>query len=712
MTGSFFLDWGVISVSVFNTIILFWLALTVLLNAQRKRFGVWLAGLGMTMGSFFFAIHTVIIYNGFTYTERQIEVLWSLGWTLLLILPVAWYMLILWYLGFWENERHYLQNRQKYWFIVDVILFVITARYVLFTNTLPTFIDFASLDMSNALSIRNIPLLMIIYPLYILLSITLSVDALRFPGPNFRIMGDTARMRARPWLIASSCMLLIVSLMVTSFMVWVVFNSWKYQKYDTYFMIYSIVEITDLVISSFISLAVLSLGQAITSYEIFTGNTLPRRGLFRNWLNTIFLAAAYSIIIGAGLTGRIAVIHYLIFTAFLMTGFYVMANKRFYIERERFMSELYPFVKTQNIYNNLLNESEDAEHSENSSFYAMCKDILETEKACLIPLGYFSPLINKKFYFPEISECNVDIDSIVNKENLHNHLCYMLSSNNPDKYILYVPLWNEKGLTGLLFIGKKIDNGLYSQEEIQIARSISERIIDIHASTQMAKTLIDTQRKKMTETKLIDSQTRRILHDDILPILHTSIIDINSDTDKQEIISSISSAHKKISDLLANNGNDNLTKVSKDGLIKAVKIFVEKEMKNHFESINWEINQEAEEYLINLSLTVNEVIFYAIREIIRNSAKYAKNEQGKANLTVKVEIDKELKIIIEDDGQGINSETKSIAGSGQGLKLHSTMIAVIGGYLSVESEKNHFTRISIVLPIVDLDTPILDEEKI
>ena len=33
MTGSFFLDWAIMAVSLFNTILLLWLGLAVLLNA-------------------------------------------------------------------------------------------------------------------------------------------------------------------------------------------------------------------------------------------------------------------------------------------------------------------------------------------------------------------------------------------------------------------------------------------------------------------------------------------------------------------------------------------------------------------------------------------------------------------------------------------------------------------------------------------------------
>ena len=40
MTGGFWLDWAIISVSLFNTILLCWLGLTVLLNADRRDWGV------------------------------------------------------------------------------------------------------------------------------------------------------------------------------------------------------------------------------------------------------------------------------------------------------------------------------------------------------------------------------------------------------------------------------------------------------------------------------------------------------------------------------------------------------------------------------------------------------------------------------------------------------------------------------------------------
>jgi two-component sensor histidine kinase len=58
----------------------------------------------------------------------------------------------------------------------------------------------------------------------------------------------------------------------------------------------------------------------------------------------------------------------------------------------------------------------------------------------------------------------------------------------------------------------------------------------------------------------------------------------------------------------------------------------------------------------------------------------------------------ELEIVIEDDGVGLKSEEEVGGGGGQGLALHSTMMAVVGGALAVESVPDTFTRVSLTLP--------------
>ena len=49
----------------------------------------------------------------------------------------------------------------------------------------------------------------------------------------------------------------------------------------------------DLLGSLLLAAQVVLLGQAIVSYEVFTGKTLPRRGLARYWRNALILAAGF-----------------------------------------------------------------------------------------------------------------------------------------------------------------------------------------------------------------------------------------------------------------------------------------------------------------------------------------------------------------------------------------------------------------------------------
>ena len=69
------------------------------------------------------------------------------------------------------------------------------------------------------------PLIVLIYPPYILLCLVLALDALGRPGPTNRLMGEAARRRARPWLMTASILLLVVCLLVGSFMAWTVWNA-------------------------------------------------------------------------------------------------------------------------------------------------------------------------------------------------------------------------------------------------------------------------------------------------------------------------------------------------------------------------------------------------------------------------------------------------------------------------------------------------------
>ncbi|HEX7598224.1 MAG TPA: hypothetical protein VF518_08420, partial [Polyangia bacterium] len=141
MSGNFLLDWASMAFSLFNTILLLWLGLTVLLNAERRTWGVWLAAEGLLMGAAFFISHSAILgQNPYSLVSSagawpsQIEVWWIAGWGLVIASPFAWYVLMLWYTGFWDGDRSdqsassasseasTLYRRQLPWFVLSVLL--------------------------------------------------------------------------------------------------------------------------------------------------------------------------------------------------------------------------------------------------------------------------------------------------------------------------------------------------------------------------------------------------------------------------------------------------------------------------------------------------------------------------------------------------------------------------------------------------------------
>jgi glucose-6-phosphate-specific signal transduction histidine kinase len=57
-----------------------------------------------------------------------------------------------------------------------------------------------------------------------------------------------------------------------------------------------------------------------------------------------------------------------------------------------------------------------------------------------------------------------------------------------------------------------------------------------------------------------------------------------------------------------------------------------------------------------------------------------------------------LEIKVEDNGIGLSPDNLTPQGNGQGLALHSTMMAIVGGTLATESLPGHYSRIILSLP--------------
>ncbi len=365
MSGNFLLDWASMAFSLFNTILLLWLGLTVLLNAERRTWGVWLAAEGLLMGAAFFISHSALLAQnpyslvaGSGAWPSQIEIWWHAGWGLVIASPFAWYVLMLWYTGFWDGRdsaASSLYRRQLPWFVLSVLVTLFMLGLLIFANPLPDIVHAVQLDLSGVPALGGIPILILAFPIYILLCIFLSLDGLLRPAPSGRLMGDLARRRARPWLLGSTFVLLAVSLLVGGVLFWLVaYAQARPLQLIDYARLATTLAWFDLALAALLAVTILLLGQAIVSYEVFTGKVLPRRGFLRQWRNIVILAGGASTLAAWSLTSQLHPIYTLLLALLLMTVFYALSSWRSYVEREQSIRRLRPFTAGPRLYETLI----------------------------------------------------------------------------------------------------------------------------------------------------------------------------------------------------------------------------------------------------------------------------------------------------------------------------------------------------------------------
>ena len=703
MSGQFTLDWAGLAFSLFNSLTLLWLGLTVLLNAERRTLGLWAASAQLLVGGAFFLIHTVILGYGANFFSQGLNIWWQLGWIPVATLPYAWYGVMLWYAGFWSEQGAALQQRHRIWLGLATLLALAILVMLVLANPLPEIRQVLQLSLSATPSLFGVPLLVLVYPLYLLVCLFLSLDVLRRPAPSTRLMGELARRRAAPWLSGATAVLIVVSLLVGWVMLWVILNAGLH-AYD------SLLALTlarfDLAIAALIALAVVLVGQAIISYEVFTGKALPRQGLRLYWRRLLILAAGYSVVVAWGVSQNLHPVYSVLLSTTLMVTFYGLLSWRAYSERERYLEKLRPFVTSQRLYDHLLEQNEPLPEAAElaAPFWALCAELLEAPQAYLIPLGASAALAGPALAYPPEARPEPPLEDILPQFSPGQTSLIPLPSEPGCPALWAVPLWSERGLVGALVIGEKRDASLYTQEEVELASTAGERLVDTLASVGLARRLVSLQRQRLTEVRVLDGQTRRALHDEALPQLHAAMLTLNQprlsrEPAVQQALEALAAVHRQVADLLREAPPLEAPQLERLGLAGALNRLVESEFQGDFERVTWDVSEESRGAVQALSPLAAEVLYYAAREAVRNAARHGREAGGSEPLQLKIEIrtGEGLEIVIEDDGVGLEASGRASRGAGQGLALHSAMLAVLGGTLAVESSAQGSTRVVIRL---------------
>jgi signal transduction histidine kinase len=732
------LDWVIRAVSLFNTIALLWLGLTVLLNTERHTWGSLLAAGGLLMGGLFFVAHTLIAAGQLERFSTELA-LWSrLIWLPCIVLPYLWYLVMLWWTGVLQDHRQRL------------ILARMTALGLLGLAVLALY----PLQLAGALPRNASPLLapddsfpgaFLVYPAYSLLSITLALWALGHLPASDRFMGDLARLRARPWLIAASLALLAVSLSVGGIALWFLSGLQSGELLSITRDTIARLKPLDALIASLIAAAVVFIGRAVVSYEIFTGKRLPSGALLLQWQRSLILALGYSAVVAASLALPVDPIYPLLLATLIMIVYIALLDWRLDVDRTRRMERLRPIVASQRLYEHLLTPTDNGAvppaplpvhvppaslpvrgSDASAPFRAVCHDLLGTEVAYLLALGPLAPLVGPPLAIPANAAPPVSaLTTLLDDLRAPDKLCLPIEPAQYNGARWAIPLWSERGLIGVLLLGNKHNGALYTQEEIEMARATGERLIDTQASAEMARRLMALQRQRFAESQILDNRTRRILHDDVLPRLHTAMLTLSAATAANaasatptsslpgttaEVLTLLADTHRQIANLLRALPTAAAPEVARLGLIGALRHVAEGELRNAFENITWQLEPAAEQAANHLPPLAAEVLFGAAREAMRNAARYGQGDDSTRplHLTIALAWRDGLRLSIADDGVGLGAVPHGQAspkGSGQGLALHSTLLAVLGGTLTAERLLNAGSAVVLALPENGLLTP-------
>jgi signal transduction histidine kinase len=263
---------------------------------------------------------------------------------------------------------------------------------------------------------------------------------------------------------------------------------------------------------------------------------------------------------------------------------------------------------------------------------------------------------------------------------------------------LAVSLWGPRGLTGLLLLGDKADGSLYGQEEIEVARAVCERLVDMQAGAALTRRLVEFQRERLAESQVADRRVRRTLHDEILPALHTAMLRLNASEPVDLVLRDLTRVHQGIAGLLSDLPPLIGPDFERKGVLEALQGVVAGELAGALDRVDWQISPEAEAEARVFPALKAEVLFHAGREALRNVARHARADGGDLRVCVRAgllgdERPHRFRMEIEDDGAGFDRKVEIP----RGLDLHGTLMAIIGGTLEVESEVGSFTRVVLTV---------------
>ena len=330
---------------------------------------------------------------------------------------------------------------------------------------------------------------------------------------------------------------------------------------------------------------------------------------------------------------------------------------------------------------------------ERERFASFCRAILGVERACLLPVGTAAGLgVPGLVLEPGAARArDVSPEAIAGlrarfANNEETSEGPMETPWGPMASILMLP--GDSDAAGYLLLGPTRSRP--SSEARELARTYAGRLLDRLALRQFAHSLSTLYREQILDRKLGETRMRRTLHDEILPELQTLALE-HGGSGKGDLALRLANVHRTIADVLRGTvGYDNT--LHGRSLRQAIRSLVERSADLRIRLLF--LGSER-----NVKPATADVVYFALREVLENVRRHA----SECRLLIAVSTGREgLRLEIREwqtrpASATVQATERSSGGAGSGLSIHSAMVTLFGGTLSVLL-RAHGRRVVIALP--------------
>jgi signal transduction histidine kinase len=251
---------------------------------------------------------------------------------------------------------------------------------------------------------------------------------------------------------------------------------------------------------------------------------------------------------------------------------------------------------------------------------------------------------------------------------------------------------------------------------MSLALACGQRILDTLRAHEAMLAVAGLLRRRIVDVKLLGAQQRRVLHDEILPLLHLALLRLETlrsfaasdnvlnergDQALTEAVTSISTVHRQLAGMMRAMATSAPHRLEREGMLHAIHTMIVQDFQHAFDEVEWCVSAETARSIDEaVPPAIAELIFAAVQEALRNAARHARGSDihRHLRLTVKATAEPHLEVIVADDGVGIVSTASSTTGTGGGLLTHSALLAIAGGGLTVKSTPGEGVTVRIFLP--------------